>query len=1160
MLNDAIQKIGDNLAKKLFSDEYFQKITDVDATIIASNNTIDEWGFWNNKANENNHKVNQSFADYGAAAWSLNKVTDPAGGVMEIKYERDVYKNGEDHSDEQLFVPIYRIGKCSIMPRPSNFDSRYNDNTCAQLLPMYWREQCLGPQIAYWSLEKPQNYSGNDFDYLNKMGITTNNQLNTDTTIYFNAKSELNTEVSCGFLSLADCNRFRNVGLFGSSKLLAMYEISDNIIKGTPYYTWEPQLYIFRQQMTENKPTRLLVLEKKHDMIFAGLQLAGDKINKLQDWSVLAINGNMWIKQEYASIKGGDIRVKSLTRYDIDRIAKTEYEYEPGEMSQLPDSSYNTVLGNRFNADLISYALPDIDMKPKSRIVGFDDDDLLYVPGATIMYPKVTVKNSDYKENIVNGKTEFEYITPEKGIPEEYIDPETRKKLHPFIHVNTKFMVWAENEYFGVFRWSSLPATHKPYVITFEFIDNNDKIIGDTMNIMLYQDRSTSFSFYNDSVKNVRQIKISYKLTLDSDTIYRNVGTVDLDKISDFNEIALTIAYIDNKFSVHKNWERSQQNGYYPILYKYIDYRSEPIQLRKVENNCIARTPKDCIDFWASDSINTLFENKIEYHDFTAFLGMNTKISFYRGNNDKAMLLKIDSNVYSTRVPDILDGIAEGTNIAAKIGKQVERWKSKRELQCIDDNTDCKNSLKSLSVHDSNKVTLIDENGNQLDEEKTYFQDSVSFKYIRYPVFQTASITSNGFDNQEKQFDVSSYSALVSSSSCDARCERNQNRRHKTVTENHKYDPVTSNPTATLAKIPAKDGGELRKLTVKLPHHAVVNDEYGNSTELAKYTFKKNMLSQNFADFVYYDSTPVNSSTSWNNLEKVKYLKSFSINPLNKLNGILTNTDQNPYVEWGTFTTRSNPVQILGGNSAPDDTPYIFAAQYQDIGLGGPSVRWPNKQEFSGNHILQVDKYFRPIEVEDELKRVISSHYTDDGLHQIGLFFPAPLNKTASMLPYGNEVSAVNVQQSVTESFNVDAEKGGLVAKSSITLTCNNFTCDTTLVAEYRMRKHGQNWVTERKKVSNLHLMLNSGEILNYIRIYPENAEAKSYVYDRYGNIIQIVAEDNTSTYYEYNPLGQLIQTRNDDGVSFKSHHREFVNDDRNEIPWTINISSSSGI
>lgn len=1163
-----LQKGVESLAKWGFSEEYYQKITDIDATIIASNNTTDEWGLWNSYANEDNHKVNQSFADYGAAAWSLNKVTDPAGGVMEVKYERDVYKNGEDHSDEEFYAPIYRIGKCSKMPRPSDFNSLYNDKTCIQLLPMYWKNQCLGPREAYWSLEKPKNYQGNNFDYLDKMGITTNNRINTDTTIFFNARSNLNTDVSCGFLSSADCDRFRNVGLLGSSKFLAMYEISDDVIKGASYYTWASRLGGLVPQLYENKQTRLLVLDKEYDMIFAGLQIAADKINESQDWDVLSINGNMWLNRKYSTIKGGDLRVKSLVRYDIDRVAKTEYEYEPGEMSQLPDSAYNTVLGNRFNANLISYAMPDVDLKPKSRIVGFDDGDLLYVPGATVMYPKVTVKNSDEKNNVVNGKTEYEYITPEKGIPEEYVDSETKDSLQQFIHVNVNLMAWNDEFEYGMLLWTEKKEPPKPFVMTFDFVDNNDQAVGESMNVMLSLEKPTSFTLYHDNIKNIRKIHVSYKRIINGTEFSERFGDVDVGNLNDFNDVALTISYIKGHLNVHKNWQRSQEKRYYPILYKRTSYDKKFIKIDKVQNNCIGLLTKHCFDKY-SDSIDVIFEKQITYHDFTAFIGMNKKISYYRGNDDKAMLLKADSNVYLTKVPDILEGIAEGNNVESKIGKQVERWNSKRELQCLDDNADCKKSQKFLSVYDSNEVNLVDKNGNQLNQKKTYFQDSVSFKYIRYPVFQIAFVTSNGFDNQEKQFDVSSSSGMATSSSCDMRCERNQKRRHLTVTENHKYDPVTSTPTATVAKIPALNGKELRKLTVKLPHHAVLeNSSSGekSATALAKFLFKKNMLSQNFADFVYYDSVPVNSSTSWNNLEKVKYLKSFSMNPLNKFTevGTCSNANQNssdqcPYVEWGTFTTKSNPVQILGGNSAPDDAPYVFVAQYQNIDLGGSSSRWPNKQNFSGNHILQVDKYFRPVEVEDELKRVLSSHYTDDGLHQTGLFYPANLNKTASMLPYGNVISTVNVQQSVTEAFNVDAEKGGMVAKSSITLTCNTFICDTALIAEYRYRKHGQKWVTDRKKISDLHLTLNSGEILNYIRIYPENAEAKSYVYDRYGNIIQIIAEDNTSTYYEYNPFGKLIQTRDDDGVSFKSHHREFRNDSKNEIPWTETVSPSSG-
>jgi YD repeat-containing protein len=75
---------------------------------------------------------------------------------------------------------------------------------------------------------------------------------------------------------------------------------------------------------------------------------------------------------------------------------------------------------------------------------------------------------------------------------------------------------------------------------------------------------------------------------------------------------------------------------------------------------------------------------------------------------------------------------------------------------------------------------------------------------------------------------------------------------------------------------------------------------------------------------------------------------------------------------------------------------------------------------------------------------------------------------------------------------------------------------------------------------------LNPGEKMNYFRVYPENAEAKTFVYDVNGNMVQTIAEDNTSTYYEYDPFGKLVQSRNDDGVSFKSHHREYMNNEEN--------------
>jgi YD repeat-containing protein len=91
-------------------------------------------------------------------------------------------------------------------------------------------------------------------------------------------------------------------------------------------------------------------------------------------------------------------------------------------------------------------------------------------------------------------------------------------------------------------------------------------------------------------------------------------------------------------------------------------------------------------------------------------------------------------------------------------------------------------------------------------------------------------------------------------------------------------------------------------------------------------------------------------------------------------------------------------------------------------------------------------------------------------------------------------------------------------------------------------RKHGS-WETVRDtNVTSFNWSLNSDDQLGYLRVYPQKAQAKTFVYDKYGNLVRIVSEENLSTYYEYNPFGHLVQMRDDDGVSFKVHHREYRN------------------
>lgn len=165
-----------------------------------------------------------------------------------------------------------------------------------------------------------------------------------------------------------------------------------------------------------------------------------------------------------------------------------------------------------------------------------------------------------------------------------------------------------------------------------------------------------------------------------------------------------------------------------------------------------------------------------------------------------------------------------------------------------------------------------------------------------------------------------------------------------------------------------------------------------------------------------------------------------------------------------------------------------------------------------------------------------SAHYSSDGMYQTSIFFPAKIEETASIVPVGNKFAAKNCN---VKSSSVDLARGGGVLSS--TPVCQ--VSGSNLIIEYRALIDGL-WSTVSEDYTSASMSsLKAGVILNYLRIYPRSSESKTFVTDSYGSVVQIVAEDNTSAYYEYDPSGKLVLIRNDDGVSFKSHHREFRND-----------------
>ncbi|SHH87908.1 hypothetical protein SAMN05720766_13216 [Fibrobacter sp. UWH9] len=1050
-------------AEYQYPASYYENLSDVDASIIASSNVVDDWGMWNMHATSENHKVDQSFADYGASAWSLNKVVDPAGGIMEVSYERDSYQNGEDFASEKRYVEIVGFEKCSSYSdyQLSN-DDRYKDKLCVEIGQLYWREQCLGPREAFWDTKKPMGFNGSGFEYLDSMGVDVRSG---NTHVMLNLTSAMDTEVDCGPFGWGSCDRTRSVAVVTEGAVIAEL----NAVSG------------------KNLVNRLIVIDNAYELIDAGLKEAAYRITEDQSWSSSGKDrkGFMWSRQEFESMKGGDLRVKQISRTDIDRTTRSEYDYSLGELALLPDSSFTTVLGNRFFGDKVSFALPNVGLKPKSRIVGFDDDDLLYLPGSGVSYPMVSVKNTDSQGKTLNGTTVFKYITPESGVPKAFIDPSTLAILKPFLKVNAVLFNYEGSHLDKDYDYRSFYAE-------IELLDEHKQQISgiDLLNVLIAQNKSNSYMFYADNIKEAKYLRVSVKYK-NNEPMLSDIFV--LDDLTEYNEVAvalnLNLSKKGKKLTLKPMWARSHKEGFVPILYRSVKYGKEKFQIQEIGEKT------ELTDF-------ANFEQSIVYHDLTSFLGLNYEISYYRGTNENSVKIKSVKNVYSTKAPSVAEDVADDNNdIANKVGVQIEKWAYETQLHC--ETYDGKEDAGKKNQCMTKYAPLYE----RVDSKK---KDHGKFEYVRYPAFLISTKTTAGYDNQNG-------------------VERNVFT--ETSMDNHRFDPLTGSPTATVARtvISREKGGktlEMRKLTVKHPHYSI--KENGKSTVLADNMFLKNMISQNFYDAIY--SGTVDSASSWNSIEINDSLRSFSFSPFRLIPDSLYKQNNRPIVAWGSYNSKLRPKEYLGNGTLLN-----ALVQYQN----GDNL--PELERFGGTHIKSVDSNLKIVETRNVFGRVLSTHYSDDGMYQTSLFYPANISETASIVPVGKGLAKKNCEVEVSS---VDLNKGGAVLSSKPICSVD----DTNLVVEYRAFINGS-WKRVRKKYSSNSLSsLTSGVILNYLRIYPTSAESKTFITDFYGNVVQIVAEDNLSTYYEYDPTGSLIQIRNDDGVSFKSHHREFRNDTLDNI------------
>jgi hypothetical protein len=1034
-----------------FADSYYEGLSDIDVSIVSTSDAIDEYGFWNEWAVGENRKVSQPFADYGATAWSLNKVTDPAGGILEVEYERDRFQNGEDYSDEKRFVEFDDFEKCSKYRSEFGISSDNDNKLCLEIGQLYWREDCLGPRVAFWDKNRPTNTTLTGFEYLENLG-----NLSKDSILYYNLKSNIKTKVKCGLFGVGRCSRTRSVALFGDGRVMEDIKYNAGRTKG------------------------IIILDKGWVEVERGLQKAADKINADQSWNQGGTrNGFMWTKQEFNEIKGGDIRVSRLTRHDIDTKQQTMYDYALGEIAQLPDSAFNTVLGSRFYASKNSFALPSLTLKPKSRIVGFNDNDAFFVPGSRVTYPTITVRNVNSDSVTLNGHTTFKYITPESGVPAEFIDDLTANDLTPFFKLNLRLFKLAS----GFFE-----DGNRGRIVNIALLNEQDIPIGESRKRLIHEEKDNETWFYNAKIRDAKKIRVILMGDESSKT-----HTLDLDiedPLTNFNEMTVSLIWGELgdliKAELGKVWFRSQKEDHYPVLYKKVAYSSTNVKLDEIKYR-IADIEIKTIPAM-TDKVDE--ESEVVYHDLTGFLGLNYEMAFYRGNNSNAIPVKIDRSKFSTMAPDVLEDIATGVSSEAvrkKLGKQVEKWDYKRILNCKDNKEKrCKEAYIALFERDSIVKSL---------------------SHIRYPVFQTGSETWTGFDNQGST--------------------EKPELQMKSSIENHAYDPLTGLPTVTLAKTPLQGNRESRKLTQVFPSYGFE----GGNAEIANEMFRKNMFTQSYLTLLY--SGVVDASKEWKSLlQKTQdSLRSASVSPYgfldlelfrNLTSGVNFEKIRNRKIPipYGTYTTKNDPFTYT----------MTELSKYQNIS------NQPSLEKYNGLHYGSIDAHMNIGEKQDVFQRYLSSVYSPDGMFTTGLFYPARLGEVALLTPYIDTVSS----QNCTVSGIYQIEQNSL---KSASIHCSVITSEP-LIAEYRIKQNGK-WETRQELLMapSFALTLKTGDALNYLRIYPEKAEAKTFIYDVYGQLVQIVSEDNRSAYFDYNPLGQLAQIRDDDGVSYSTQSREFMND-----------------
>jgi YD repeat-containing protein len=746
----------------------------------------------------------------------------------------------------------------------------------------------------------------------------------------------------------------------------------------------------------------------------------------------------------------------------------------------------------------------------------------------------VTVTNvSDDGHEVLNGKTVYEFITPETGVPQRDGAATPFVKVRLVMErrvagsggVTVRFRNQAGTNIGPMATLSPRPAPHDNQYY-FQSVDAAMPYLG------------------------ARSVQITYSPSTGG-SVSAVVPLADNQVIREYSDLELT-AYFDSEPATD-------------IFRAAVsDIQSSPFTPILVRNTAIG-------------------DLSTAYTDYTAFLGRARTTEYYRWipetpgerndtrddqNLTQYKLLQADTVIYSSVAPSGDDRFyAEGQARRLKIGQDEERWEYMRKIHCTDlsmanatftDNCDFADKESRYAGYKGIEVTV--------DSSKNYAPKQMS--YNRAPAFIVETISKSGFNNSTGPDDY-----MV------------------TRVTNHRFDPITGTPTLSVAHqgraghyVPAKATRGTPAYLVNTPlartmfERNMLNPMFREDA----YTWTVAPTAGDVASgaFINFDTDDLSSASLLPpRLTRVK-VTPFTQQYLNYSGAPApapVTSWHNPILGMGEFTPRFKLTDAAGQALLADNVA-LFTPSFLD----GTFLR-----QWDGVEIEAVNRYLKPLGKKDVYGIRSAHRYDPSGFHQIGVFANAGYKETALLTAEGRAgnfpdqsladgwrytggspaVSGNFIQLTgnfaLSHSLDLNAGQSYLVEAqihSSADRTCQAaFYTDAGGAGDakpvavkaglhaYQVVLGATGYATiPGSGLNRLRLSCNdnvAGVVkVAYLRAYPERAETISYLYDVRGNMVQSVNEQNVSSYYDYDASGNLAAIRNDDGILFSTHKRELTN------------------